>query len=177
MAKAKRKPKTTKARPVPSAELPTPEQLANDDYVDDFVMHTETFTKARAYRKRDADILSRWMREGSLGFDEGACRAILSCQQLWERMGAQRVAANYEPPTARSTGGDGWTAHEAADEMARRRRMFPPHYFDVFENVVRHGEPAGVAGSRHAKNAPQAMQAAKTITGLVASVLAMKLGL
>lgn len=158
------------------ADLPTPEQLAQGDYERDFVTHAETNTKATAYRKRDSTILEKWIREGGVGFDQGAQRAIADCQTLWARMGCQRVTANYGEHVAASTHGEGYTAQEAADEIAHRRRMVPKAYFDVFENVVRHNEPAGRAGSRLANNTAQQIASARTCVGFVASVIAMRLG-
>jgi hypothetical protein len=169
--------KRTKVKMKPIGQLPTPEQLANDDWDTDLIMHAETATFAKAYRKREKTGLELWMKQGGIGYDEGALRAIQSCQQLWACMGNARVTARYDVPMPPTTGDDGWTAQEASDEMARRKKAFPRAYWDVFENVVRHGEPAGVAGSRLANNRPQQFAAAKTIVGMVASMLAARLNL
>jgi hypothetical protein len=158
------------------AMLPTDAQLANGDFDRDFVTHSETNTKAMTYRNRESSILEKWVREGGPGFEHGATRAIADCQTFWQRMGEQRVIARYGERIAASTHGNGYSQQEAADEIAHRKRMVPAPYWDVFENVIRHNEPAGVAGSRFASNTPQSIGAAKTIVGFVASVIAMKLG-
>lgn len=157
-------------------DLPTPEQLAAGDYERDFVTHAETNTKAMTYRNRESTILERWIREGGPGFEHGAARAIADCQTFWARMGEQRVIAHYGERIAATTSGNGYTQQEASDEIAFRRKMVPAKYFDVFENVVRHNEPAGVAGSRFANATPQQIHSAKVIVGFVASIMAMRLG-
>lgn len=157
-------------------ELPTPAQLANGDFERDFVTHAESNTKAMAYRRRDTSVVEQWCREGATGFEEPAKRAIADCITFWQRMGCQRITANYGERIAASTHGEGYTAQEAADEIAFRKGLVPARYWDVFENVVRHNEPAGVAGSRFAKNRPQQIASARAIVGLVANIIAMRMG-
>jgi hypothetical protein len=53
----------------------------------------------------------------------------------------------------------------------------PAPYREVFENVVRHHQPAGVAGSQLAKNSHGQIAAAKHITGLVACMVAARFGI
>lgn len=163
-------------RTVDALDLPTDAQLANGSFERDFITHAETNTKAMAYRNRESSILETWVRQGGPGFEVGAQRAIADCQLFWSRMGEPRLIAVYGERMAASTHGDGYTQQEAADEIAFRKRMFPRQFWDVFENVVRHNEPAGVAGSRWATNRPQQIAAAKAIVGMVASMMAAKLG-
>lgn len=176
MARPKRKRHQHKLNsPANDTVLPTPEQLARG--MDrDFVTHAETNTKAMTYRNKESTVLAKWMQEGGTGFEHGACRAIADCQTFWERMGGPKLTAAYGERIAASTHGEGYTAQEAADEIAFRKKMVPRPYWDVFEDVVRHNEPAGRAGSKLANNTPQQIQAAKTIVGFVASVIAMRLG-
>lgn len=173
---AKTKNKRRKQRYRMDAELPTPEQLANDDYVRDFVTHAESNTKATAYRKRDSSIVEKWFREGATGFDEPARRAIADCVTYWARMGSARVTAPYGERIAVSTHDNDYTQQEAADEIAFRKKLVPRAYWDVFENVVRHNEPAGVAGSSFANNPAQRIASARAIVGFVANIIAMKCG-
>jgi hypothetical protein len=174
MAKARRK---SKVRiPGFEAELPTPEQIANGTFERDFITHAESNTKAMAFRRRDASIVDAWFREGATGFEEPARRAIADCIAFWDRMGQQRITANYGERIAASTHGEGYSQQEAADEIAFRKKLVPRCYWDVFENVVRHNEPAGVAGSRFAKNRPQQIASARAIVGLVANIIAMRMG-
>lgn len=175
MAKPRRKPRNRFA--IEALDLPTVEQLANGDFERDFTTHAETNTKAITYRRRDSSIVETWVREAGPGFDHGAARVIADCQTFWQRMGDPRVTANYGERIASATHGEGYSQQEAADEIAHRKRLIGiPAYWDVFENCIRHNEPAGVAGSRFANNRPQQIQSAKVIVGFVASLLAMKLG-
>lgn len=174
MGRAKRS--RRKAAVLTPMELPTPEQLAAGDYERDFTTHAETNTKAMTFRNRESTILERWIREGGPGFEHGAVRAIADCQTFWGRMGSPRVIAHYGERIAATTSGNGYTQQEASDEIAFRKRMVPAKYWSVFEAVVRHNEPAGVAGSRLAKNTAQQIQSAKVVVGFVASIMAMRLG-
>lgn len=177
MAKRKRK-----APIVTPMDLPTPEQLANGDYERDFVTHVDTNTKTMAFRRRDSCIVEKWCREGGPGFDEGAKRVIADCTLLWMRLGEPRLIAYYGErlPTGRSGGSDDADSrHDALAQLQHYKqalgaRMRP--FWDVFEMVVRHNEPAGVAGSRFANNDPQRIQSAKVITGMVASFIAARMG-
>ncbi|MXO72882.1 hypothetical protein [Alteraurantiacibacter buctensis] len=138
--------------------------------------HAETNTKAMAYRRRDSCIVEKWCRQGGIGFEHGARQVIANCQLFWIRAGEPRLIAQYGERLPASTAGDGWTRQEALDELHRYKGMVPRPYWEVFENVIRHNEPAGVAGSRFANNDAQRIQSAKVITGFVASVIATKLG-
>ena len=170
--------KKRKAAPMPVIEmaLPTPEQLRNGDFDRGFITHAETNTKVMAFRRKDSSIIETWKREGAVGFEEPAMRAIADCITFWGRMGEQRVTASYGERIAASTHGEGYTQQEAADEIAFRKKLVPRTYWDVFENVVRHNEPAGVAGSRFANNRPQQIASARAIVGMVANVIAMRMG-
>lgn len=164
------------ARIIEQLETPNVAQLTNDVFDRDFVTHTETNTKAMAYRRRDSCIVEKWCREGGIGFDHGAQRIIANCQLFWMRLGEPSLIAHYGERLAPSTGGDGWTRQEALDELHRYKKMVPEPYWQVFQNVIRHNEPAGVAGSSFANNDAQRIQSAKVITGMVASFIATKLG-
>lgn len=175
MSKARKKTRKQFAL-VEAGDLPTVEQIRNGDFERDFITHAESNTKAMAYRRRDSSIVETWHKEGATGFEEPAMRAIADCIVFWQRMGEPRVTANYGERIAASTHGEGHTQQEAADEIAYRRKLVPRTYWDVFENVVRHNEPAGVAGSRFASNRPQQIASARAIVGLVANVIAMRMG-
>lgn len=175
MAKGRKR----KAPAIQPMDLPTPEQLASGDFERDFVTHVDSNTKAMAFRRRDSCIVEKWCREGGPGFDEGAKRVIADCVTLWARLGNPRLIALYGERMPASASGDGMAQQEALDQLRHYEhvlgaRMGP--YWQVFENVVRHNEPAGVAGSRFAKNDPQRIQSAKVITGMVASFIAARMG-
>lgn len=176
MAKRKRK-----APVIAPMDLPTPEQLASGDYDRDFVTHVDTNTKAMAFRRRDSTILEKWMTEPNAGvlFPVQAQRFIGDCVTLWARVGSQRVTANYGERIPTGGRGDGMGQKEAIDQLHRFKTLLGPyhrHYWPVFENVVRHNEPAGVAGSHFANNPAQRIQSAKLIVSMVATDLAGKLG-
>jgi hypothetical protein len=174
MAKRRNKP-----RVIEPLETPTAIQLANDDFDRDFVTHAETNTKAMAYRRRESCIVEKWCREGGIGFDHGACRVIADCQALWAMLGEPKLIAQYGERIASSTRDGGWTREDAIDQIHFYKRSLGANmgqYWGVFENTVRHNEPAGVAGSQFAKNDAQRIQSAKVITGMVASFIAGKLG-
>lgn len=174
MAKRRNKP-----RVIEQLETPTAIQLANDDFDRDFVTHAETNTKAMAYRRRESCIVEKWCKEGGVGFDHGACRVIANCQTLWMRLGEPRLIAQYGERLPASTHDEGCTQQDALDQLHFYKRSLGAKmqpFWLVFENVVRHNEPAGVAGSSFAKNDAQRIQSAKVITGMVASFIAGKLG-
>lgn len=190
MARAGRKRASRKALHI-EAELPTVEQLRNGDFERDFVTHAETNTKAMTHRRRDSTIVLKWIEDertavkekrlaaGQVLFPIQAQRFIADCIALWEQVGRQRLTANYGERIASGTYGDGMTQQSALNELHRFKSLLGPyqrHYWTVFENVLRHGEPAGVAGSHYANNPAQRIQSAKLIVSSVATDLAGKLG-
>lgn len=172
MPRAKRKPV------IESGETPTPEQLAQGGYERKFITHVESATKAMAH-VRESTILEKWMREGGVGFDVGACEVIRDFQFYWHRMGSPKLCALYGERLPRGDS-DGVTQADAAVQIEHMKRalgkQFPKLYWDVFENCVRHLEPAGVAGSRMAKNTAGQIASARHIVGMIASFIAAKLG-
>lgn len=178
---AKRRAQRRKVMGFEALDLPTVEQLANDDFVRDFVTHAETNTKAMAYRRRESTILERWLTEPGAGvlFPIQAQRFIADCVMLWAKVGSPSVTARYGERIASGRYNDGMGQKEAIDQLHRFRSLLGPyqrHMWGVFENVVRHNEPAGVAGSAFANNPAQRIQSAKMITSQVATDLAGKLG-
>ena len=161
------------------AALPTVEQLRNGDFKRDFVTHAETSTKAMTFRRRDGDILEKWLGEGAPLFPIEAQRFIGDCITLWGKVGAPRITAHYGERISTGAYGDSITQLDALDQLHRFKSLLGPyqrHYWTVFENVVRHNEPAGVAGSHFANNPAQRIQSAKLIVSTVATDLAAKLG-
>lgn len=141
----------------------TPEQRAKAEYVGN----------GRTFRRNT--LLDRWFDEGGPGFGPGAHLAVKWCQRAWESQGIiGRLSSSYEP----TIGGRANHEHimEMREELVYTERQFPRAYWDVFENVVRHGLPAGVAGYEMAGNSPQAIASAKAIVGMVASMIAMQRG-
>lgn len=152
---------------------PTPEQLAKGNVERETIIHIESYQRASIHRV--SGIVERWFAEGHVGFEEPARAAIDWCMERWEARGViGRQVANYEPVTA--YGSNVVRDIELVDELDRVARGFPKAYWDVFENVCRWGEPAGVAGSKLARNTPQAQAAARAIVGMTANMVAMKIG-
>lgn len=179
MAKGKGKGKRKQANAFKlDAVLPTPEQIINGDFERDFITHAETNTKAMTYR--NSTILEKWIKEGGPGFDTGSQRVIADCLLFWSIAKPSKVTAQYGERTPAGTNDNArFTREDAIDELHYRKKLLGAGMdwaWDVFENVVRHNEPAGVAGSRFASNRPQQIQSAKVITGMVASFIASKLG-
>lgn len=166
---------------IDALETPTLAQIQNGDFERDFVTHAETNTKVMAYRRRDSSILERWLTEANAGvlFPIQAQRFIADCIMLWAKVGSPSVTAQYGERIASGRFSDGIAQKDAIDQLHRFRSMLGPyqrHLWPVFENVVRHNEPAGVAGSAYANNPAQRIQSAKMITSQVATDLAGKLG-
>ena len=132
----------------------------------------EKVTTTTTLRNRKAAAHVEWFLQGGPGFDAPQLRAVEYIQRLWAKAEtAGRIVANYG---FISRGGVEGRGHfEAIEELGEWRKEFGT-YWDVFENVIRFGEPAGIAGSRLATNRPQATAAAKAIVGLVGSVIATR---
>jgi hypothetical protein len=127
---------------------------------------------ATVLRNLYPNIADRWLAEGGPGFEEPQRRAIEHCRSLWHRAATEgRLVANLDRVRG-SSGGDGWTQHEALSELATFKARLPLHSWDVFENVVRWDEPAGAAGSKYSNNPHQAIAHAKASVGFVLSMIA-----
>lgn len=155
-------------------EQPTPEYLAHGGFHRQFVTHVDSQTKAMVYVAAH-DPVERWERAGRLSYTQMA--AIGFMRLLWDRAGiSQRVTASY----GERIPGGGNEERRAAIEIDARKDLhrvqdyIPKTYYDVFENVVRHGEQAGVAGSRLGFGDRSGADRAHTIVCFVADVIAMK---
>lgn len=176
MARARRKQRKIEAAFEPRV-LPTPEQLKSGEFVDDFITQVDSNTKAKAFRR--TSLVERWMQEDPKTFNEPARRVIGDCLLLWAKLGEPRLIALYGERLAASSNGDGHTAHDAQRQLGDMKDALGPHmrqYWAVWENVLRFGASAGVAGSHFANNSAQRIQSAKVIVGMVANVLAGKMG-
>jgi hypothetical protein len=181
MAKARSKTVRTKARarlrsPADALDGPTAAQLANGDYQRIGIIHADTARRATVHINRDSAILERWIAEGAAGFEKGPVQAIRDCQFFWHRLGGPRLTAHYGERMPRGGPSDGVNQADALIELRTRAELVPAPYWQVFENVARWNEPAGVAGSRFANNTAQSIAAAKAIVGLVAGVIALRVG-
>lgn len=153
---------------------PTAEQLMKGNVKTGFVVHVDTWTTAKAHRV--SSVLDRWFDEGRHGFEAPARAAIEWCQVRWEARGViGRQCANYSP-TCGSGGGQVVRDVELRDELDAMKALFPHKHWDVYENVCRWGQPAGVAGSEFANNDPQAIASARAIVGMIANMIAHRIG-
>lgn len=152
---------------------PTPEQIAQGGYKRGMVMHVETATGSLAFMSAH-DPVERWKRDGRLSTTQTLAIALV--RRLWELAGVkQRVTASYGERIPHSS--NEWAAVneiEARKDLHRIQDYIPSHYWDIFEQVVRHGEPAGVAGSRLGFGSRSGSERAHIVVCFVADVIAMK---
>lgn len=153
---------------------------AHGDYLKRFIVHQETNTIAETACNRASHIVDKWFAEGWPGFEEPARAAINRCAKLWEvRPVVGKLTAAYEPTVFGGAPANDYGILSALDDngqLERWQALFHPAHWEVFEAVVRWGNPAGVAGSEMANNTPQSIASARAIVGLVANVIAMQRG-
>jgi hypothetical protein len=122
---------------------------------------------------RGGTAIDRWKRDGLLSETQQA--AILHCQRLWHVIDrGPRLVANLDRTVFGSHGGGHPREVEARDDLHRIKSGFPLQFWDVFENVCRHDEPAGTAGSRLANDSRSASSAARTVVSLIADTIYMR---
>lgn len=146
------------------------------DYVSDFVTLVEDGTKAHTTINRGGSPVERWIASGKLS--QGQQAVIATCLYLWRLSGLrQAVTANY----GHKVGGVSCAEHrattelEAREDLRRYQGYFPgplKSYWDVFENVVRHGIAAGSAGAAVGYTSRAAQDRAHTIVCFVSDVIA-----
>lgn len=124
-----------------------------------------------------SSILDRWFADREPGFDEGARLAIEWCHKRWEARGTiGSLTASYEPATGSGGQCEAERGVMLRDELDEVKGWFHPAHWDVFEGVVRWGQPAGVAGSELADNPAQAIASARVVVGMIASFIAARKG-
>jgi len=125
---------------------------------------------------RGGTAIDRWIANDTLGmFGEPQQRAIRYCENLWIRAAGQ--ISSIDHAADRVDAPLGWSQQEAFVELAAIQKRVPPAYWEVYENVCRWDEEAGVAGSKIATNSRSAVDAAKTTVAFTASLIAMWRGL
>ncbi len=127
----------------------------------------------RTLKNMAGNKVEEWLFIGGPGFDEPQRAAYEHCRALWEKVGKSRLTANYDQEPRHNSNGAGWTQQEAMTQLAGYQAKIPHPYWDIFENVVRFDSPVGVAGSELATNTPQQIASARTVVGLVLSMVAM----
>lgn len=144
----------------------TPEQAAKGTYQG----------HGRRYVNRGGTPVARWVAAGRIS--DAQALAIQLCLRLWAVAGvSQRTTATYGerlPPGGHMSEAQALREIEARKDLRRIEGYVPARYWEVFENVCRFDEPAGIAGSRLGECDKAAEVAARTIVCFVADVIAMK---
>ena len=132
------------------APLITPEAARHGDYHRDFVTDVDEGTKAWTLVNRGGDSVARWKKAGKLSPNQIA--AIELCEKLWQTA--------WQPPQLTAQYGERIPGSgnqelrnlfqtDAREALKRIENYFPGKtrdYWCVFENIVRHGQPANIAG-------------------------------
>jgi hypothetical protein len=158
--------------PTEPMDMPTQAQLRNGGYERKFVTHVETNTKAMAFVSSH-DPVERWLRDGRLSDAQEV--AIGAVRRLWRLSGiSQKVTATYgERCGGGSAEYQAINEIEAREDLHRMQGYIPKPYWDVWENVCRHGMPAGVAGAELGYGTRSAQDRAHHIVCFVADTIAM----
>lgn len=150
-------------------DIITPEQRAKGGYEGD----------GRRIVNRGGTPVARWIKAGKLSPSQ--ITAIEHCQRLWRITGTdQRVTSLY----GEAFGGTGGTESEstiqrymaAKEDLARVEGYFTglDNWWNVFVNVCRFDEPAGVAGSRLGVVDKEAIHRALTTVCFIADIIATR---
>lgn len=163
----------------PLQKLIDREAVANDQAILSVITPEQrakgTYEGERRIVNRGGTPIMRWMTAGKISETQGL--AIQTCYRLWALVGTeQRTTASYGERIAGDTSTNPERAAmliEAREDLYRIQGYVPAPYWDVFQNVCRFDEPAGVAGSRLGSNRG-AEDRAHTIVCFVADIIAMK---
>ena len=143
-------------------DIITPEQRAKGTYCGD-----------KRITNRGGTPIMRWIAAGKISETQGL--AISLCMKLWAITGLeQRTTASYGERIGGGGGSDSRSELEidARDDLHRIKDYIPDKYWEVFENVCRFDEPAGVAGSRLGYGSRSAEHRAHTTVCFVADIIA-----
>lgn len=139
----------------------------------DYVPAAQTGPMRKALLNRGGTAIDRWQRDGLLS--DTQLVAIAHCRRLWRFIDCgPRLVANLDRTVFGCPGNGNPREIEARDDLHRMKNGFPLAYWDVFENVCRHDEPAGTAGSRLAGDNRTAASAARLVVGMVADMIYMR---
>lgn len=171
MAKATRK----KFDVIEEIDGPTPEQIAKGGYARLTMPNPDGGNRqAQVHINRGGTPVMRWIEDGKLSDTQQ--RAIAHCLYLWRMCGLeQRTTASYGERIL-TTGDSEYRASseiEARHDLHRIRGYIPAKYWDVYENVVRFDEPAGVAGSKLGLVSRSACDRAHQVVCFVADIIHM----
>lgn len=159
---------------VPDAQVPNMGLAKIVDLSGELGERQKTYT---VLVNRGGSAVDRWITGDKAGlFGEPQQRAIRHTQRLWIRAEGQLRALDPARDIVDEYV-DGLSQQEALDELQRYKERMPRPYWDVYENVCRFDEEAGIAGARIASNSRSAVDAAKTTVAFTASLIAMWRGL
>lgn len=127
----------------------------------------------RSVVNRGGTPIARWNKAQMLSPSQNA--AIDHCIGLWDAISSSgKLVANLDR-TVFGCPGDGHPREiEARSDLLRLKNHVGHKYWDVFENVVRFDEPAGLAGSRLQAPAQKREYAACLVVQFVADIITMK---
>jgi hypothetical protein len=124
---------------------------------------------------RGGTPIARWKTAGLLSDSQQA--AIAHCIRLWDLAETTtRVVANLDRTIFGIANDDEKAARviDARDDLHRIKSGFPLPYWDIYENVCRFDEPAGLAGSRLCSDTSAAAGNARVVVCMVADMIAMR---
>ncbi len=162
-----------KERPlVQPLDGPTPEQMARGTYDREDFIHADLGQRVTAHVNRGGTPIARWIAEDKLSDNQQ--RAIAHCLYLWRMTERpQRVTASYGERIPGSGDSEFRAANEieAREDLHRIKGYIPNTWWDVFENVVRFDEPAGVAGGKLGYGSRTASERAHTVVAFVSDIV------
>ena len=126
---------------------------------------------------RQASPLVYWRSKKMISSSQDA--AIEYALRIWELVGLKpKTTASYgERTTGSCDGGESGRLilkrMRADDDLKRIKGYVPSQYWSIFENCIRHDEPAGIAGSRLGFGSRTSKERAHTIVCMVADTIAM----
>ena len=166
--------KTEKRRAQKAKMAAAIDRVANDDQVNPFAQQHGDYVREgnKASINRGGTPVARWTRDGLL--EETQLAAIQLCLKLWERAGRHTKLVQDLLAVKGQQASPGLAQQEAMDRLSRIQAYIPWKYWQVFENVCRFDEPAGVAGSRLAGSRRSSIDAARICVCFVADIIAMK---
>lgn len=175
--------KTAKRKPVGLMQQMIDQQQASEaarSLVNEFAASKGDYIQAGRFgtgRKvmlnRGGTPIDRWKRDGQLSDTQLA--AIDHCRRLWHLIDCgPRLVANLDRTVFGCPGNGNPREIEARGDIHRIKSGFPLPYWSVFEDVCRHDEPAGYAGSRLASDSRTATTAARLVVAMVADTIYMR---
>lgn len=158
--------------PVEALDGPTEAQMANGNFERVTIIHADTAQRETVHINRGGTPVMRWITEDKL--TDNQQRAIGHCYYLWRLAGTEKsVTAQYGERIPGSGNSELYAANtlEAEQDLKRIKDYIPRTYWDVFENVVRWDEPAGIAGSKLGFGSRSACDRAHQIVCFVADII------